>query len=63
MEVDRSVTYIANENQGSINIAVLLDQSSCRPIIVIASPQERSTPSATGNVGICNVSGPLPLFM
>ena len=63
MAVDDSIPYIVNENQGSINIVVLLDQSSCRPIIIIASPQERSSPSATGNVGIYNVSGSLPLFM
>ena len=61
--VDDSREYIVNENEGSIDVTLLLDQPSCRPIVIIASPQERSSPSATGNVDICNVPGSLPLFM
>lgn len=44
-----------NENEGLINIALLLDRPSCRPITMIASPQERSIPSATGDMGMYNV--------
>ena len=49
MTVDDSVDYTINENSGSVNIIVLLDRPSCHPITVIANPQVRSPPSATGN--------------
>lgn len=47
VKVDDSVSYKVNENEGSINIFVLLDQPSCRPIIVTASPQAAT---ATGMI-------------
>ena len=38
----------ANENSGAANIMVSIDQPSCLPITIIARPQVRSIPSATG---------------
>ena len=48
VSVDDSVNYTIREDRGAVNITILLDQPSCRPITVIANPQERSPPSATG---------------
>lgn len=48
--VDESIPYIVFENESSVSINLLLDQPSCRPITIIANPQEQSPPSATGNV-------------
>ena len=48
--VDETIPYIVYENEGSVNITLLLDQPSCHPIIIIANPQERSPPSATGKI-------------
>ena len=42
--------YMVNEDEGPVNITILLDQPSCVPVTVIARPQVRSPPSATGNV-------------
>ena len=47
--VDDSVDYTVREDNGSVNIIILLDQPSCQTITVIANPQVRSPPSATGN--------------
>lgn len=45
------MSYMVNETDDAVNIFLLLDQPSCRSIIIIASPQERLTPpSATGNI-------------
>ena len=48
--VDESMPYILYENEGSVNIVLLLDQPSCHPIAINANPKERSPPSATGNM-------------
>ena len=48
MTVDDSMRYMVNEDEGLVNITILLDQPSCVPITVIATPQERTPPSATG---------------
>ena len=46
--VNKSTSYVVNEPDGVINITLLLDQTSCRPITIIAHPQARSVPNATG---------------
>ena len=46
--VDGSMPYIIYENEGSVDITLLLDRPSCHPITIIANPQERFPPSATG---------------
>ena len=48
--VDDSIRYIVNEDEGLVNITILLDQPSCVPITVIARPQVRSPLSATGKI-------------
>ena len=50
MTVDDSVDYTIDEDGGSVNIIILLDQPSCQMITIIANPQVRSPPSATGNM-------------
>ena len=47
--MDDSVNYTIVEDISSINVTLLLDQPSCRLITIIASPQETSPTSATGN--------------
>ena len=47
--MDNTVDYTIVEDSGVVNITLLLDQSSCRLITIIASPQESSPASATGN--------------
>ena len=57
--VDNSVDYTVNENEGPVNITLLLDQPSCGPITIIARPQERSSDdAASGNiihVALCHI--------
>jgi len=48
VRVDTSINYIVNENRGPVIIALSLDQPSCLPITIVARPQVRSIPSATG---------------
>ena len=50
MTVDDSMRYMVNEDEGLVNITILLDQPSCVSITVTATPQERSPLSATGIV-------------
>ena len=47
---DGSRVIQINENRGPVNISLSLDQPSCHPITIVATPQVRSPPSATGNV-------------
>ena len=47
--MDNTVDYTIVEDSDVVNITLLLDQSSCCPITIIASPQESSPASATGN--------------
>ena len=48
--MDNSVNYTIVEDTGLVNVTLLLNQSSCRLITIIVSPQESSLPtSATGN--------------
>ena len=42
--------YVVFENESSVDINLLLNPANCRPITIIANPQEQSPPSATGNV-------------
>lgn len=49
MTVDNSVDYTVNENDGPVNITLLLDQPSCGPINVIARPRERSSDDAASS--------------
>ena len=49
VRVDNTVDYTIVEDSGVVNITLLFDQSSCRLITIIASPQESSPASATGN--------------
>jgi len=41
-----------DENRGPVNISLSLDQPSCRPTTIVATPQVRSPPSATGKLAI-----------
>lgn len=50
MAVDDSINYVVDEDIGSVNVTLLLDQPSCLPITVIARPQESPSRSATGKV-------------
>ena len=43
--VDDSMRYMVNEDEGLINITILLDQPSCVPITVIATPLATSAQS------------------
>lgn len=52
--VDDRMPYIVNENESLILINLLLNQPSCHPITIIANPQERPLPSATGTY-VCDV--------
>ena len=45
MTVDDSMRYMVNEDEGLINITILLDQPSCVPITVIATPLATSAQS------------------
>ena len=45
-----SRTIQVNENISPVTISLSLDQPSCVPITIIATPQERTPPSATGMV-------------
>ena len=45
MTVDDSMRYMVNEDEGLVNITILLDQPSCVPITVIATPQVTSAQS------------------
>ena len=38
MTVDDSMRYMVNEDEGLVNITILLDQPSCVPITVVATP-------------------------
>ena len=53
--VDNTVDYTIVEDSGVVNITLLLDQSSCRLITIIASPQESSPASATGNYKVTQI--------
>ena len=46
VQVDAHIT----ENSGLVNISLSLDQPSVVPITVVATPQVRSPPSATGTI-------------
>lgn len=50
MIVDNNGNYMINENGGPVDITLLLDQPTCVPITIIGRPQERSPPTATGNI-------------
>ena len=39
-----------HENIGPVNISLSLDQPSVVPITIVATPQVRSPPSATGTI-------------
>ena len=49
MRVVNSVVQV-NENISPFIISLTLNQPSCVPITIVATPQERSPPSATGMV-------------
>ena len=46
MTVEESA--FTNENSGAADIMVFIDQPSCLPITIIARPQVRAIPDATG---------------
>ena len=48
--VNDSVNYVVDETDGAVNIALMFDQPSCRPVTIVAHPQVRSIPDATGNI-------------
>ena len=56
--VDNSIDYMVNEASGSVSITLLLDQQSCRPVIIIAHPRVRSLVGdhATGSISYLTVS-------
>ena len=43
--VDDRIRYMVNEDEGLVNITILLDQPSCVPITVIARPQPSNAKS------------------
>ena len=47
---DGSKMIQINENSGPVNISLSLDQPSVVPITIVATPQVRSPPSATGTI-------------
>ena len=51
--VQESVTR--EENLGTADIPLSLDRASCLPIIVIALPQVRKEPDATGRPYNCTI--------
>jgi len=53
--VDDSTDYMVNETDDAVNIFILLSQPSCRPIIVIANPQERLIPPSATGIIICSI--------
>ena len=47
--VNNSADYVVGETDGAVNITLMFDQPSCQSITIIARPQVRSIPDATGN--------------
>ena len=47
--VSNSTNYVVDETDGAVDITLMFDQPSCQSITVIARPQVRSVPDATGN--------------
>ena len=48
--VNNSINYVVEETDGLVNITLMFDQPSCRPVTINAHPQIRSMPDATGKI-------------
>ena len=48
--VSNGANYVVDETDGAVNITLMFDQPSCQSITVIARPQVRLIPDATGNI-------------
>lgn len=58
--VSNNGNYVVNETGGAVNITLMFDQPSCQSITVIARPQVRSIPDATGSTSCLTT---LSMFM
>lgn len=59
--VSNSTNYVVDETDGAVNITLMFDQPSCQSITIIARPQVRSIPDATGNTSSSSTA--LSMFM